>query len=166
MPKSPTSVYFLRESEKLFVARALADDNVDTKTSEHDRFWYEMRRVVVQPHVLLVSLSGFLAGTSPKLLLLSIDSMIHIDVTVSGLGVCVAHPWQSKAMSDRTLASYLASSRDLGSRAQGRSSWSSRPSPSAPRVSPHRHSFQIHSLTCLQSLSLHPWYPTDTAAEV
>ncbi|TFK89282.1 MFS general substrate transporter [Polyporus arcularius HHB13444] len=70
MPKSPTSVYFLRESEKLFVARALAVDNVDTKTSEHDRFWYEMRRVVVQPHVLLVSLSGFLA-----------------DVTVSGLGV-------------------------------------------------------------------------------
>ncbi|KAI0717497.1 MFS general substrate transporter [Cerioporus squamosus] len=81
MPKNPSSVFLLKEQEKKVVARALVDDNVDTEKSEHDRLWYEVRRTLVQPHVLLSALAVFLTGTR----MFDIDSSFLPSI-VAGLG--------------------------------------------------------------------------------
>ncbi|RPD70848.1 MFS general substrate transporter [Lentinus tigrinus ALCF2SS1-7] len=69
MPKGPTRISLLNEAEKLYVTHVLVEDDVATETNNLSPFWYEMRRVLAQPHVLVMALAGFFA-----------------DVTTVGLG--------------------------------------------------------------------------------
>ena len=64
MPKRPTSTLLLSERDKRFVNRVLVEDGISAETVDFDKFLHEMRRSLAQPHVLLISLAGFLAGTS------------------------------------------------------------------------------------------------------
>ena len=64
MPKRPTSALLLSGREKQYVNRVLTEDGISAETVDVDKFLHEMRRSLAQPHVLLISLAGFLAGTS------------------------------------------------------------------------------------------------------
>ena len=64
MPKRPTSTILLREGEKQHVTRVLVGDNISAETVDHRKFLHELRCSLAQPHVLLLSLAGFLSGMS------------------------------------------------------------------------------------------------------
>ncbi|KAI0717513.1 major facilitator superfamily domain-containing protein, partial [Cerioporus squamosus] len=63
MPKSPSSIFFLQERDKQIVASAMVEDSCDIEANERGRFWYELGHALVQPHVLLNALAGFLVCT-------------------------------------------------------------------------------------------------------
>ena len=62
MPKSPASVFLLDEREQRYITRALIEDDVASETTSHSGFFYEMRRALVQPHVLLTTSASFFTG--------------------------------------------------------------------------------------------------------
>lgn len=69
MPKSPSSAFFLKASERQLLTRILAEDDVSTETSGHSGLWCELRHALMQPHVLLNAFIAFLLSTCPLFLL-------------------------------------------------------------------------------------------------
>ncbi len=63
LPNAPTSAPFFTEAEKSIIRRTLHDDGI-MLVDEHDKdyTWTEFGRAFLQPHVILIALSGFFNG--------------------------------------------------------------------------------------------------------
>lgn len=63
LPNTPTSARFFTEAEKSIIRRTLHDDGI-MLVDEHDKdyTWTEFGRAFLQPHVILIALSGFFNG--------------------------------------------------------------------------------------------------------
>ena len=110
MPKRPTSTTLLCEGEKQHVTRVLVEDNISAETVDHRKFLLELRRSLAQPHVLLVSLAGFLSGIALLLSLRNVLLLTRADVTSIGLSVCVTSAVSRRDLADQTAVSCLVSS--------------------------------------------------------
>ena len=64
LPNAPTSAPFFTEAEKEFIKRALHEDGIIlVGEQDNDYTWTEFWRAFIQPHVILIALSGFFNGT-------------------------------------------------------------------------------------------------------
>ncbi|EIW60615.1 MFS general substrate transporter [Trametes versicolor FP-101664 SS1] len=65
LPNTPTSARFFTEAEKSIIRRTLHDDGI-MLVDEHDKdyTWTEFGRAFLQPHVILIALSGFFNGAT------------------------------------------------------------------------------------------------------
>ncbi|KAI8998868.1 MFS general substrate transporter [Trametes punicea] len=81
LPNAPTSAPFFTEAEKSLIRRALHDDGIILVGEEDkDYTWTEFWRAFVQPHVILIALSGFFNGATVSGLAYFLPSI------VAGLG--------------------------------------------------------------------------------
>ncbi|KAI0646817.1 MFS general substrate transporter [Trametes meyenii] len=81
LPNSPTEAPLFSEAEKRAVARALHEDGIVlVNEQDKDYTWTEFWRAFMQPHVILIALSGFFNGATVSGLAYFLPSI------VAGLG--------------------------------------------------------------------------------
>ncbi|KAI0665059.1 MFS general substrate transporter [Cubamyces menziesii] len=81
LPNAPTSAPFFTETEKEFIKRALHEDGIIlVGEQDNDYTWTEFWRAFIQPHVILIALSGFFNGATVSGLAYFLPSI------VAGLG--------------------------------------------------------------------------------
>ena len=63
LPNSPTTAWFLTKEERAYVADVLHRDGLIAKAeTQRANFWHDVRRTLVQPHAILLTIAAFFVG--------------------------------------------------------------------------------------------------------
>lgn len=65
LPNSPTTAWFLTKDEKAYVSDILHSEGIlATADEQPTNFWHEARRIIVQPHAIMLAIAAMFVGTS------------------------------------------------------------------------------------------------------